>query len=272
MNPKEITVTPNVSTAETVKQSLVIVGKEPRTKRDALRRLIRSEDVENAIVFCNRKRDVDILNRSLQKHGFNSAALHGDMSQPARLETLQAFKDDETQFLVASDVAARGLDLPRVSHVFNFDVPSHAEDYVHRIGRTGRAGRDGRAHMIATPDDAAFLDAVTNFIGNDIEQINVEGTVSVEMDDIRSKRSRGNRRTQKETVKKGAAKKNVAQSTDINDGATLTPTPRARTPKKSRPRKPNKNNSSEKSSEETVVGMGPHVPAFMLKSVRASSE
>ena len=272
MNPKEITVTPNVSTAETVKQSLVIVGKEPRTKRDALRRLIRSEDVENAIVFCNRKRDVDILNRSMQKHGFNSAALHGDMSQPARLETLQAFKDDQTQFLVASDVAARGLDLPRVSHVFNFDVPSHAEDYVHRIGRTGRAGRDGRAHMIATPDDAAFLDAVINFIGNDIEQINVEGTVSVEMDDIRSKRSRGNRRTQKETVKKGAAKKNVAQSTDIKDGATLTTTPRARTPKKSRPRKPNQNNSSEKSSEETVVGMGPHVPAFMLKSVRASSE
>ena len=112
------------------------------------------------------------------------------MSQPARLETLQAFKDGETQLLVASDVAARGLDLPKVSHVFNFDVPSHAEDYVHRIGRTGRAGREGRAHTIATPDDAKFLDAVVKFIGREIEHIAIDGVESVDMDAPPPRRSR----------------------------------------------------------------------------------
>ena len=159
MNPKEITITPKTATAETVEQFLTIVDNKDFVKRDTLRRMIRSEAVDNAIVFCNRKRDVDTLNRSLIKHGFKAAALHGDMSQPARLETLDAFKNGATEILVASDVAARGLDLPKVSHVFNYDVPMHAEDYVHRIGRTGRAGREGRALTIATSDDGKFLDA-----------------------------------------------------------------------------------------------------------------
>ncbi|MGH6988622.1 MAG: DEAD/DEAH box helicase, partial [Stellaceae bacterium] len=142
-NPKEVTVAPPASPAALVNQNLVTVS--PDDKREALRRLLRTEDVKNALIFCNRKRDVDILHRYLTKDGFNTAALHGDMTQSRRTETLQRFRDGEIQLLVASDVAARGLDIEGMSHVFNFDVPIHAEDYVHRIGRTGRAGRAGTA-------------------------------------------------------------------------------------------------------------------------------
>lgn len=281
MNPKEITVSPNVSTAETVKQFLAVVGSEAWIKRDALRRLIRSEDVENAIVFCNRKRDVDILTRSLKKHEFNAAALHGDMTQPARLETLQAFKDGKTQILVASDVAARGLDLPKVSHVFNFDVPSHAEDYVHRIGRTGRAGRDGRAHTIATPDDAKFLDAVVKFIGNDITPIQIDGVENVEMGDAPPPR-RG-RRSRKGPAKKAPRKSTrKSSSEDPQKSAKVygSKPPASEKPEKSGKRKksaaePKSSKTKEKKpntkeTEEPVIGMGSHVPAFMLRPARTS--
>src|ERR1044072_5413064 len=155
--PVEIAVAPPASPAALVEQALVTV--DPQDKREALRRLIRSEDVKNALIFCNRKRDVDILARSLTKHGFDAAALHGDMSQPKRTETLERFKNSEIRLLVASDVAARGLDIQGLSHVFNFDVPYHAEDYVHRIGRTGRAGREGRSFTLAAPEDGRSGDA-----------------------------------------------------------------------------------------------------------------
>ncbi|MED5367427.1 MAG: DEAD/DEAH box helicase, partial [Pseudomonadota bacterium] len=143
MNPKEVAVSAPATTADTVFQGLVTVG--PRDKRAALRGLLDSEDVKNALIFCNRKRDIGVLQRSLVRHGYNAVSLHGDMSQPARLETLEKFKNDEADLMVASDVAARGLDIKGLSHVFNFDVPSNPEDYVHRIGRTGRAGSEGRA-------------------------------------------------------------------------------------------------------------------------------
>ncbi len=173
MNPKEISVAPPASPAETVAQHLITV--QPDDKREALRRLIRNEDVKNAIIFCNRKRDVDILNRSLLKSGFNAAALHGDMPQSKRTETLERFKEGEIRLLVASDVAARGLDVQGMSHVFNFDVPIHAEDYIHRIGRTGRAGRDGRAFTLATPEDGRFVAAITKLLGKDIPTVSLEG-------------------------------------------------------------------------------------------------
>ena len=288
INPKEITVSPEISTAATVKQSLVVVAAEPWLKRDVLRRLITTEPVENALVFCNRKRDVDILKTSLLKHGFNAAALHGDMSQPARLETLQAFRDGKTQILVASDVAARGLDMPKVSHVFNFDVPNHAEDYVHRIGRTGRAGRAGRAHMIATPDDSVFLDAVIKFIGNEIEQIDVEGVESASMADAPPRRGRGgSRRTAKgPTTNKGprkrpaAAKKPSAEPvTAPAVAAAVAPVVNPPTPPRiteaAAPRKPTprpKSPPRERKSEEPVLGMGPNAPAFILRPVRPRSD
>ncbi|HXQ53595.1 MAG TPA: DEAD/DEAH box helicase [Stellaceae bacterium] len=171
MNPKEISVSAPASPAAMVIQALTIV--QPHDKREALRRLIRSENVKNALIFCNRKRDVDILYRSLAKHGFNCAALHGDMPQSKRTETLERFRNGEIRLLVASDVAARGLDIEFMSHVFNFDVPIHAEDYVHRIGRTGRAGREGRSFTLATPADGRFVAAIEHLIGKAIPVITV---------------------------------------------------------------------------------------------------
>src|SRR5712675_1362131 len=201
--PVEIAVAPPASPSATVVQSLAVV--QPEDKREALRRLIRSEDVKNALIFCNRKRDVDILFRSLTRHGFDAAALHGDMPQSKRTETLERFRDGEIRLLVASDVAARGLDVQGMSHVFNFDVPIHAEDYVHRIGRTGRAGREGRAFTIATPEDGRFVQAITRLIGKDIPVITIDGigtaTLSEEEGDTRRRgprdRSRGRGREQR---------------------------------------------------------------------------
>jgi superfamily II DNA/RNA helicase len=171
MNPKEVTVAPPASPAATVTQAIVYVA--PEDKRDALRRLISSENVKNALIFCNRKRDVDILYRSLAKHGLDTAALHGDMPQPKRTETLERFRNDQIRLLVCSDVAARGLDIAFMSHVFNFDVPIHAEDYVHRIGRTGRAGREGRAFTLATNAERRFVQAIEQLIGKAIPTISI---------------------------------------------------------------------------------------------------
>ena len=134
-------------------------------KREVLRRLIRSERVKNAIIFCNRKRDVAILLKSLQKHGFNAGALHGDMDQMSRMATLDAFREGRITLLAASDVAARGLDIPDVSHIFNFDVPWQSDDYVHRIGRTGRAGKEGRSLTIVTPEDFKQLKDIEKMLG-----------------------------------------------------------------------------------------------------------
>ena len=173
MNPREVTVAPPASTADTVAQHLVrCTAKE---KREVLRSIINRENVESALIFCNRKRDIGILHRSLVRHGFDAVQLHGDMTQPARMETLKKFKNGEARMVVCSDVAARGLDIKGLSHVFNFDVPSNAEDYVHRIGRTGRAGMTGRAFTLTTADDAKFLSAVTRLIKKDIPEIDVDG-------------------------------------------------------------------------------------------------
>jgi superfamily II DNA/RNA helicase len=159
--PVRIEVARPASTASTIEQKIVTLSStDPKLKREALRRVIRSQTVSNGIIFCNRKVDVDIVWKSLTKHGFSVAALHGDLPQNVRTATLDKFRAGEVQLLVASDVAARGLDIPAVSHVFNFDVPIHADDYVHRIGRTGRAGRQGHAFMLAGPKDAKFVDAI----------------------------------------------------------------------------------------------------------------
>ena len=134
-----------------------------------MRDLIREQtDLKNAIIFCNRKRDVSDLFRSLERHEFNAGALHGDMDQRARMAMLHNFKDGNLQLLVASDVAARGLDIPDVSHVINFDVPIHAEDYVHRIGRTGRAGKEGKSFTLVTKRDGKFIDAIEKLIDQKI--------------------------------------------------------------------------------------------------------
>ncbi len=168
-NPVRVEVSRPASTVATTTQTLVKSSREPGDKRDTLRRLIRAADnLKNGIIFCNRKRDVALLHRSLLKHGFSAVALHGDMDQAARTAALDQFRRNAVSLLVASDVAARGLDIPDVSHVFNFDVPHHADDYVHRIGRTGRAGRSGHALTIATPLDQKSVAAIEKLIGQSI--------------------------------------------------------------------------------------------------------
>ncbi|WP_417309534.1 DEAD/DEAH box helicase [Devosia sp.] len=170
-DPIQIEVARQNSTAETIEQRQVHVSSKPDEKRAALRQLIRAEaDLKNAIIFCNRKRDVATLARSLKRHGFSAGELHGDMDQKSRSETLDSFKTDQLKLLIASDVAARGLDIPAVSHVFNFDVPTHAEDYVHRIGRTGRAGRLGIAVTLTTSGDGKYMDAIAKLIGKPIPE------------------------------------------------------------------------------------------------------
>ena len=173
MNPKIIEVAPPASTAETVAQHLI--WSDSKAKRQVLRDLLGVEKVKNAVIFCNRKRDISTLVTSLTRHGFSAVALHGDMTQSARLEALQKFKDGEVPLLIASDVAARGLDIAGLSHVFNFDVPMSAEDYVHRIGRTGRAGKSGRAFTIAAgKDDIKYIGSIEALIGKPIPPITLD--------------------------------------------------------------------------------------------------
>jgi superfamily II DNA/RNA helicase len=168
-NPVKVEVSRPATAATTITQQLIKSGREPHDKRETLRRVIGSADnFKNAIIFCNRKREVALLHRSLVKHGFNAVALHGDMEQPARMAALDKFRKGEADLLIASDVAARGLDIPDVSHVFNFDVPFHPDDYIHRIGRTGRAGKSGTAFTIATSADHKAVAAIEKLTGQAI--------------------------------------------------------------------------------------------------------
>ena len=148
-------------------------------KRAALRTLFDREEVTNGIIFCNRKRDIGTLLESLQRHGYSAVSLHGDMDQHIRLKMLDEFKSGAAKYLIASDVAARGLDIPNVSHVFNFDVPTHAEDYVHRIGRTGRAGRTGAAYMLATRQDDKYVQGIEELIKQEIAREELKGLDAV---------------------------------------------------------------------------------------------
>jgi len=174
--PVRVEVSRPATTADNIKQEIVDVPANDWAKREALRRLIREAgEIKNAIVFCNRKRDVDVVAKSLQKHGFNAAPLHGDLDQSLRMRTLEQFRGGELTYLVASDVAARGLDIPAVSHIFNYDVPYHPDDYVHRIGRTGRAGRSGMALMLATPRDEKYVDAIERLTKSKLAHRRLDG-------------------------------------------------------------------------------------------------
>ncbi len=227
-NPKEITVSRPASVASTIIAGLTVM--EDGDKREALRRLIRSEDVQNALIFCNRKKDVDILYKSLKRHGFSVGSLHGDMSQPERFSTLAKFKANEIRLLVCSDVAARGLDIGGLSHVFNFDVPIHAEDYVHRIGRTGRAGLTGHAFTLATPDDRQFVDAIEKLVGAPIPRMQVEGMEDVAFAEDDGKRRRGRGRGTKAAPRSVKAPKPAAEV--VEEAA-----PKAAKPRRSRAKK-----------------------------------
>jgi superfamily II DNA/RNA helicase len=193
-NPVRVEVARPATTVATTTQLVAKSGREPHEKRDTLRRLIRSADgLKNAIIFCNRKRDVATLFRSLARHGFSVQALHGDMDQPARMAALEQFRKGEVTLLVASDVAARGLDILDVSHIYNFDVPFHPDDYVHRIGRTGRAGRSGTAiTIVAGPNDAKAVAAIERLIGQSIPVMEkLPGTAAAPQHRIAAEQPRG---------------------------------------------------------------------------------
>jgi superfamily II DNA/RNA helicase len=257
-NPKEISVSPPASTAETITQTLVRVrgsargkpGALQKEKRDALRRQINQKNVKNALIFCNRKRDVSVVFRSLQRHGHATAQLHGDMSQPARMETLENFKAGNAKFLVCSDVAARGLDIPNMSHVFNFDVPTHAEDYVHRIGRTGRAGKDGYAVTLACDEDTKYLAAIEKLIGKSISAVTPNAA------------EKGNEKPNNKTADEGQKEERPERPRPEKERKASETHPERPEKKKEKPQaRPEKPAKKENSS----VGMGDHPPAFMMQ-------
>ncbi|GJE06730.1 MULTISPECIES: DEAD/DEAH box helicase [Methylobacterium] len=303
-NPQRVEVARPASTAATIVQRLVATGSEGRDKRDRLRRLIRGEETElkNGIIFCNRKRDVAMLQKSLVSHGFNAAALHGDMDQRARMAALDAFRSGETPLLVASDVAARGLDIPAVSHVFNFDIPRHPEDYVHRIGRTGRAGRAGAAFTLVSPGDDRSLQAIETLIGQPIAWL--DGDLSSVAQDggeaETATRHRGGRSGRGEGRRGGgeARSSRSRQRGDRGAEAASAPEPiearreapeerdqgsrrrearpereEARPRPESRPEprhEPRQGRPRRRDEEEgeTPAGLGDHVPAFLLRPAR----
>ena len=281
INPKEIHVAPPATVVETITQGLVVVkhgdGRKPgggqKEKRAALRQLIKQEKPRNALIFCNRKRDVDTLFRSLTRHGFEASRLHGDMPQPARTETLKKFKTDEIKYLVCSDVAARGLDIPEMSHVFNFDVPTHAEDYVHRIGRTGRAGREGRALTIATPEDGKYLDAIQRLTGIAIPKITLSGTAAAEPETRTRTETRTGTGTEKPRRRRRGGKgrgrtgKPAAKHQDREKEKSRGSKPKTAEPSHQHPdQRPGDDKRGRDTSGQgkgPVKGMGDHVPAFL---------
>ena len=166
--PKNVKVDPVTSTVEAIDQCLYYVDKG--NKKHLLAQLLRSEDLENALVFSRTRYGVDRIVRDLKKAGIDAAGIHGDKSQNARQTALKRFKSGECKVLVATDIAARGIDVAGLSHVINYDMPMEPEAYIHRIGRTGRAGRDGKAISFCCIDEVKQLNQVEKLIGKRLRQ------------------------------------------------------------------------------------------------------
>ena len=285
-NPARIEVARQATASETIEQGVVLFKgsrreREATEKRAVLRALIEAEGEKctNAIVFCNRKVDVDIVAKSLKKYGLDAAPIHGDLDQSQRTRTLDGFRNGELKILVASDVAARGLDVPSVSHVFNFDVPSHAEDYVHRIGRTGRAGRDGKAMMICSSRDEKNLDAIEKLIQKTIprldnplkkaettEDAKAEETTEKKPTRTRSRsRSRSSSGSATETAKVAAVEESKPTAVEVVESAPAASKKNDRSDDRSRSSRGSDKRSSKR-SDNKVVGMGDHMPSFIALS------
>ena len=271
-DPVRIEVARPATTGANIKQYLVKLGSSAaKDKRAALRAAMNRDGVRNGIIFSNRKRDVDVVARSLQRHGFSAAPIHGDLDQSSRTATLAGFKSGELRFLVASDVAARGLDIPDVSHVFNYDVPHHADDYVHRIGRTGRAGKTGESVTIATPGDQKSLDAVLKLIQEDIPELVLDGlaATAAEADESRPSRSRKPGRS---SARSRSGSKDAARDDEATADAAPVSKPEAAEKPAEKParaeagprpdtKRPRRSRSDD--GDRAVVGFGDHVPDFM---------
>jgi superfamily II DNA/RNA helicase len=298
MNPKEISVAAPSSTADTVEAFMVRTS--AKLKREVLRKVIASESVTNALIFCNRKRDVDVLATSLRKHGFKAAGLHGDMAQSQRTATLQSFRDAEINMLVATDVAGRGIDIRGLSHVFNFDVPFHAEDYIHRIGRTGRAGLSGRAITLVTSDDGKFVDAIEHLIKKKIAvldappvEADVESAVEQPATEIGVEVDVGMEATPAPAERSERPSRRPGRQDNRRDHRTNRRPPRERTPdapheeagqqaeaivaqapreqrehhESREQREPRQPRQQHDANDRRVVGLGDHVPAFLQRPV-----
>lgn len=293
--PARVEVARQASASETIEQAVVKFKasrreREGSEKRAVLRGLIDSEGDKctNAIIFCNRKTDVDICATSLKKYGYDAAPIHGDLDQSQRTRTLDGFREGNIRFLVASDVAARGLDVPSVSHVFNYDVPGHAEDYVHRIGRTGRAGREGKAMMICVPRDEKNLDAIQKLLQKDIPLIDSPTSADAgsdqetRSDEKRPSRSR-NRRSERRTAPDTKAARSEADQPETSENTANAPSvasePRApenasqktREPRKARePKRSQRDRGSQNDgrNDPKVVGLGDHMPSFIALSFK----
>jgi superfamily II DNA/RNA helicase len=271
MNPKEVEVSPPSDAATTVTQGLLTVNKSE--KRHAIRKLLKNEDVKNAFIFCNRKKDVDILFGSLEKHGFSAGAMHGDMSQSHRMETLAKFKSGEISLLVCSDVAARGIDVSSVSHVFNFDVPSHAEDYIHRIGRTGRAGQEGHAYTIATKSDGKYLEAINKLVGKKIPPLQVNGmddiaSETAEISEKENRKTKSPSRSRTRTTSKKTTKKEEPASVQavVTEKVSAPKKPAQKTHSKAR-----RSRYAKDDDDAPIMGLGDNVPAFFKIPFRKSA-
>jgi superfamily II DNA/RNA helicase len=302
-DPLRIEVSRPATTAETIHQHVArIPTSDPKAKRTALRMLIERSDVNNGIVFCNRKSEVDIVAKSLQKHGLDAAPIHGDLDQQTRMRTLENFRKGELKLLVASDVAARGLDVPAVSHVFNYDVPHHADDYVHRIGRTGRAGRTGEAFMIVTPADAKNLDKVLKLIGKTPDETTLDADWANIKDEPR--RARGDRpargrerdrdraprgrsrrpeaeaeleaaQPQSEETPRPRRSRDSARPAEpaVAEAAAPAPPPRPSRERPLRPERPERPERERRGRDDgdRVVGFGDDTPAFLMRAVSPRS-
>jgi len=288
--PERVEVARQATTSETIEQG-VLMFKAPRKdregteKRKLLRALIDAEGEKctNAIIFCNRKTDVDVVAKSLKKYGYDAAPIHGDLDQSQRTRTLDGFREGSLRFLCASDVAARGLDVPAVSHVFNYDVPSHAEDYVHRIGRTGRAGRDGKAIMICVPRDEKNLEDIERLVQREIPRLeNPMGGAAPEpaaedapkSKDDKPKRSRSRSRKRDDTPEQPAPEAIPAAS----EPEASPPAPQETAPAPAAEEKPrgrsrggrNRGGRNER-EQNNIVGLGDHTPEFIGLSFKERS-
>jgi len=292
-SPERIEIAPQATAAATIVQRLKKAPGDPAGKREALRALMREIAVKNAIIFCNRKKDVGILYRSLQRHGFNVGALHGDMDQHQRTAMLDAFRNGTIDFLAASDVAARGLDIPEVSHIFNYDVPIHPEDYVHRIGRTGRAGREGFAATLVTPSDFKAIRAIEKLLRQDIPWIDgapepseMAGAENEQRSNGRHRRGgRSRRQKQRQGHAAQGYQANGAPRNGNGGNSREERRPDFRHDRQHQHKQHNApkpahvapaaaerqvGNAAPQANRPKTQGMGDHVPAFMMRPVRVT--
>lgn len=302
-NPERVEVSAQATTGENIDQKVCVFKAtnrktESKEKRQLLRDIIKGEyeNLTNGIVFCNRKVDVDIVMKSLKRHGFDAAAIHGDLDQKVRMRTLEAFRNNELKLLVASDVAARGLDIPNVSHVFNYDVPIHSEDYVHRIGRTGRAGREGWAVMLCLSHEEKYLDKIEELVKKKIPRIAPPNAPAGDQSDdegVKSKEKPTKEKNEKPArksreVSRKATRKEAAEPVEVavEEPAAVeiaeAPAPKEdrKAPRRDDRRDQGRGESRRDTNRDTgrdssrdnnrgggrpVVGMGDHVPAFIMQ-------